>query len=75
MVMNASPNCRCRRCAPVVNLAHSASFHACEKTAPSKPGIKQLGHWPLPHYPVTEPAKEAAKASANFKLPFSATLC
>ncbi|GLK72381.1 hypothetical protein ACFSKM_25830 [Ancylobacter dichloromethanicus] len=22
------------------NLAHSASFHSCEKTAPSKPGIK-----------------------------------
>jgi len=24
------------------NLAHSASFHAGEKTAPSKPGIKHL---------------------------------
>jgi hypothetical protein len=26
----------------VENLAHSASFHAGEKTAPSNPGIKQL---------------------------------
>jgi ribosomal protein S18 acetylase RimI-like enzyme len=26
----------------MVNLAHSASFHACWKTAPSNPGIKQL---------------------------------
>jgi len=25
------------------NLAHSASFHSRKKTAPSKPGIKQLG--------------------------------
>jgi hypothetical protein len=28
--------------APVKNLAHSVSFHAWEKTAPSKPGIKHL---------------------------------
>jgi hypothetical protein len=28
--------------APVENLAHSASFHAWEKTTPSKPGIKHL---------------------------------
>jgi hypothetical protein len=33
---------RCRRGAPVLNLTHSASFHAREKTAPSKPGIKHL---------------------------------
>jgi hypothetical protein len=32
------------RCgAPMLNLAHSASFHACGKTAPSNPGIKHLG--------------------------------
>ena len=30
----------CRGGAPVKNLAHSASFHACEKTAPSNPEIK-----------------------------------
>jgi hypothetical protein len=34
---------RCRRGAAVKNLSHSASFHSVEKTAPSKPGIKQLG--------------------------------
>jgi hypothetical protein len=34
---------RCRRGAAVENLSHSASFHSVEKTAPSKPGIKQLG--------------------------------
>src|SRR5208283_4055617 len=33
---------RCRRGAAVKNLSHSASFHSVEKTAPSKPGIKQL---------------------------------
>ncbi len=33
---------RCRCGAPMVNLAHSASFHACWKTAPSNPGIKHL---------------------------------
>jgi hypothetical protein len=31
----------------VVNLAHSASFHSREKTAPSKSGIKHLAVvWP-----------------------------
>ncbi|WP_205207133.1 hypothetical protein, partial [Asaia sp. As-1742] len=39
-----STDCRCRRGAPVVNLAHSASFHSDEKIAPSKPGTKHLGH-------------------------------
>src|SRR3954470_6546725 len=29
--------------APVQNLAHSASFHSCDKTAPSNHGIKHLG--------------------------------
>jgi hypothetical protein len=37
-----STDCRCRRGAAVLNLAHSASFHSREKTAPSNPGIKQL---------------------------------
>src|SRR6185437_14023389 len=32
----------CRGGAAVKNLAHSASLHACEKTAPSNPGIKHL---------------------------------
>src|SRR5205823_4738436 len=31
--------------APVQNLSHSASFHSCDKNAPSKSGIKQLA-WP-----------------------------
>src|SRR5579859_3922085 len=34
--------CRCG--AAVKNLAHSASLHDNEKTAPSKPGIKHLVH-------------------------------
>jgi hypothetical protein len=29
----------------VQNLAHSASLHSREKSAPSKPGIKQVGPW------------------------------
>jgi hypothetical protein len=37
-----STDCLCRRGAAVKNLAHSASFHSMEKTAPSKPGIKHL---------------------------------
>src|ERR1700756_4378845 len=28
--------------APVQNLSHSASFHSCDKNAPSTPGIKHL---------------------------------
>jgi hypothetical protein len=34
---------RCRRGAAMKNLANSASRHAGEKSAPSKPGIKHLG--------------------------------
>lgn len=40
-----SADCLSRAGASMKNLAHSASFHALEKTAPSKPGIKQLGHF------------------------------
>ena len=38
-----STDCRCRCGAAMENLAHSASFHSREKTAPSNPGIKHLG--------------------------------
>src|SRR4029077_4438545 len=42
-----STDCR-RRCgAAVENLAHSASFHSMENTAPSKPGIKHLERNPI----------------------------
>lgn len=41
-MLDRAANRLCRAGAPVKNLAHSASFHASEKTAPSKPGIKQL---------------------------------
>jgi phosphomannomutase len=37
-----STDSRCRRGAPVANLAHSASFHSLEKITPSRPGIKYL---------------------------------
>ena len=37
-----STDCRSRRGAPMVDLAHNASFHSGEKIAPSKPGIKHL---------------------------------
>jgi hypothetical protein len=37
-----STDCLSRRGAAVEKLAHSASFHSGEKTAPSNPGIKQL---------------------------------
>ena len=40
-MLDRSTDCRCRRGAAVQNLAHSASFHSREKTAPSNPGIKQ----------------------------------
>ncbi len=36
-------DCRCRRGVSTENLAHSAFFHFCEKTAPSKLAIKHLG--------------------------------
>src|SRR5277367_4948588 len=36
----------CRRGAPMKNLAHSASFESFDKDAPSKPGTKQLDHFP-----------------------------
>ena len=42
--------CRCG--APVENLAHSASFHSGEKTAPSKPGIKHLAGLPKGMKPI-----------------------
>src|SRR5437762_8731114 len=37
----------CRGGAAVKNLAQSASLHAGENNAPSKPGTKQLGHEPI----------------------------
>src|SRR5215210_5450628 len=37
-----STDCRCRAGAPMENLAHSASFHSNEKSAPLNPGIKHL---------------------------------
>src|SRR5438067_1922032 len=38
-----STDCLCRRGAAMKNLAQSASLHAGEKKAPSKPGTKHLG--------------------------------
>jgi hypothetical protein len=48
-----STDCRCRCGAAVQNLAHSASFHSLENTAPSNPGTKHLatGERPLPPEP------------------------
>ncbi|MCC4300331.1 hypothetical protein, partial [Aurantimonas coralicida] len=54
------------------NLDHSASFHPCEKTAPSKPGIKHLAIWtpdffkkpfPLINYETAKPDGWAAGPS------------
>src|SRR5215217_6064928 len=42
-MLDRSTHCRRRAGAPMQNLAHSASFHSNEKSAPSKPGTKQLG--------------------------------
>lgn len=38
-ILYCSTNRRCRRGAPMVNLAHSASFQSSENNAPSKLGI------------------------------------
>jgi hypothetical protein len=38
-----STDCLCRSGAAMKNLAQSASLHAGENNAPSKPGTKQLG--------------------------------
>src|SRR5207248_7814512 len=38
-----STDCLCRRGAAMKNLAQSASLHAGENNAPSKPGTKHLG--------------------------------
>jgi hypothetical protein len=43
-----STDCLCRRGAAMKNLAHSASLHAGENNAPSKPGIKHLEAPPAP---------------------------
>src|SRR3954471_1823045 len=42
-MLDRSTHCRRRAGAPMKNLAHSASFHSNEKSAPSKPGTKQVG--------------------------------
>jgi hypothetical protein len=39
-----STHCRRRAGAPMKNLAHSASFHSGEKSAPSNPGTKHLAY-------------------------------
>jgi hypothetical protein len=41
-MLDRATDCLCRGGAPVQNLAHSVSFTAWEKTAPSNPGIKHL---------------------------------
>src|SRR5437763_3454239 len=41
-MLDRSTHCRRRAGAPMQNLAHSASFHSNEKSAPSKPGTKHL---------------------------------
>ncbi len=47
-MLDRSTDCRSRCGAAVVNLAHSASFHAHVKSAPSNPGIKHLaGNHPI----------------------------
>jgi hypothetical protein len=50
--------CRCG--AAVQNLSHSASFDSCDKNAPSKPGIKQLG--------IAEAMSERAIEAVAFRL-------
>src|SRR4051812_2290288 len=40
-MLDRATHCRRRAGAPMQNLAHSASFHSGEKSAPSKPGTKQ----------------------------------
>src|SRR3954454_24671987 len=39
-MLDRATHCRRRAGAPMQNLAHSASFHSGEKSAPSKPGTK-----------------------------------
>src|SRR3954447_26548393 len=39
-MLDRATHCRRRAGAPMKNLAHSASFHSNEKSAPSKPGTK-----------------------------------
>src|SRR3954469_10334701 len=41
-MLDRSTHRRCRAGASMENLAHSASFHSDEKSAPSKPGTKHL---------------------------------
>jgi hypothetical protein len=43
-ILYCSTNRLCRCGAPVKNLAHSASLQLLDKIAPSKFGIKHLGH-------------------------------
>src|SRR3954447_16027103 len=43
-MLDRATHCRRRAGAPMQNLAHSASFHSREKSAPSKPGTKHLSN-------------------------------
>src|SRR5689334_21616778 len=59
-MLDRSTHCRRRAGAPMQNLAHSASFHSNEKSAPSKPGTKHLmarcEAIGLPFAPIARPA-------------------
>jgi hypothetical protein len=44
-MLDRSTHRLCRAGAPMENLAHSASFHSRERSAPSNHGIKQLEHF------------------------------
>ena len=59
----------CRAGAAVENLAHSASLHAGEKTAASKPGTKHLGHGrasqPVPTGLSDTPPRQADRRGAQ----------
>src|SRR5215211_6535662 len=46
-MLDRSTHRLCRAGAPMENLAHSASFHSRERSAPSNHGIKQLGREPI----------------------------
>jgi hypothetical protein len=70
-ILNCSTDCRCRDCAPVKNLAHSASFHSCMDNAPSNSVTKHLGYLNvlLDKYKASAAKRAARRQTSKLRKP------
>src|SRR5829696_3557450 len=64
-MLDRSTDRLCRAGAPMENLAHSASFHSRERSAPPNHGTKHLGGMIRPPPKKRKPYKSRAARSAN----------